>query len=406
MSWWGALVFACSCSGRAAALSYEWSHSYVGQDFFAKWTFFTGRDPTKGAVAYTDYTTAAFLGMVQASEDRVYIGADYKTRTGGEGRRSVRLESLSVYNEGLFVIELDHLPVGCGAWPAFWMYGEDSEHSWPSWGEFDIIEGVHKCTQTTTSLHTTAGCNQSSISDVVWKKGMDPKVNADNCDVNAPHQWQNQGCNQLGPEGSMGAAFNAGGGGTYAAEWDPHHGKQIRTWFWPAGTEPEGLRQGRVNPDEWKAPFSRFTLDKEACDPSHFVNMRLVLDLTFCGDLATATFAEPFGCPEVAKFASCEELVAKHPEFFAEAYWSIRGLDVYHATAGSGSYSLQPVPSAAAFLVVFLASMGAVSLVCLARALYYEYSLYRSRRGSTFLRSARGGIVASSPAQPPSCHVR
>ena len=30
-----------------------------------------------------------------------------------------------------------------GAWPAFWMFGDDAQHAWPRWGEYDILESIH-----------------------------------------------------------------------------------------------------------------------------------------------------------------------------------------------------------------------------------------------------------------------
>lgn len=342
----------------------------MGTDFFTRWRFFTDPDPTRGAVNYVSYDMAVAAGLVQATPERVYIGADRTTQQpNGEGRRSVRLESLATYNEGLFVIRLDHLPVGCGTWPALWMFGEDASHPWPVWGEYDIIEGVHKCTQVTTSLHTTSGCDQSSVTGVEWKQGLSPEFNADNCDIHAPNQFENQGCNQLGPQNSMGLGFNSMGGGTFAAEWDPKQGKQIRTWFWSAGMEPPGLSQNTVNPDEWGAPFSRFTLDDQACHASHFANMRLVIDLTFCGDLGSPTFSEPYGCPAIANAMSCEDFVNNHPGEFADAYWSIRGLDMYAAVAEQSGGAAAPgwakllLAAAAAYAAVLV-----LALCCLCRA--------------------------------------
>ena len=34
--------------------------------------------------------------------------------------------SQETYNSGLFIASLDHIPTGCGTWPAMWMYGEDA----------------------------------------------------------------------------------------------------------------------------------------------------------------------------------------------------------------------------------------------------------------------------------------
>jgi len=331
--------------GVAAAVEYERSEAFVGQDFFKtfRWDFHTGDDPTHGTVDYVSYSAAANGGLINASSDRVYMGADHRTAidprlaqgAGSRGRPSVRIMSRQGYNSGLFVLTLDHMPTGCGVWPAFWMYGEDPQHPWPTWGEFDIIEGVHHASRTMTTLHTTPGCNQKNIKagehflgQWVKDKGQD----ADNCDVNAEGQWANQGCSQQGPEGSFGPAFNANGGGTFAAEWDPEAG-HFRTWFWPKSQGvPADISAQKPNPDAWGKPYSYFSISDEDCNKDHFRNMHLVFDITFCGDLGSPTFQA--GCPAVAQSMTCEEFVERHPEEFKEAYWSIRGLDVYQSSHG------------------------------------------------------------------------
>ena len=120
-----------------------------------------------------------------------------------------------------------------------------------------------------------------------WNKGKWPSVDASDCFVLADGQWTNQGCSQRGMHGSIGEGFNAAGGGTYAAEWDPIAG-HMRVWIWQAGQEPEDVINKRPNPELWGQPEFYFSL-KDDCPPTHFKNMKLVFDITFCGDL---------GCPD------------------------------------------------------------------------------------------------------------
>mmetsp|Transcript_100649 Transcript_100649/g.290765 ORF Transcript_100649/g.290765 Transcript_100649/m.290765 type:complete len:584 (-) Transcript_100649:32-1783(-) len=329
-----------SLPARAATI-YTRSQSYMGEDFFEPfhWSFHTAKDPTHGAVDFASYETAVQNGLVSASRGKVVMGADATTvvdphagEGGLQGRPSVRIMSRTAYNGGLFIVDLEHMPTGCGVWPAFWMYGEDSEHIWPAWGEFDVIEGAHRANRTMTTLHTTPGCSQADVHagehfSGKWMQGLDRL--ADNCDVGAEGQWGNQGCSQAGPDGSFGTAFNEGGGGTFAAEWDPIDG-HFRTWFWPRRTGvPPDVAARKPNPDSWGRPYSYFRLSDDGCNKDHFKNMRLVFDITFCGDLGAPTFAE--SCPEIANKMTCEEFVYRSPESFTEAYWSILGLDVYQA---------------------------------------------------------------------------
>jgi len=326
-----ALIALWAGARGAWAVQYTRTESYIGTDFFSRWRFFSGPDPTHGAVQYVDQETAVTEGLAKATADNVYLGADMTNVVAEGARHSVRIESTEVYNGGLFVLKVDHAPTGCGTWPAFWMFGEDAGHPWPVLGEYDIVEGVHGRQKVMTTLHTTPGCDQSLLATEEkvgesWNFGANQE--ATNCDVHAPGQFFNQGCSQNGPEGSLGEGFNARGGGTYAAEWDPVR-EHIRTWFWLAGTEPADLvsESGALDPDVWGRPYSYFSLAPTVCPTAHFQNMRLIFDLTFCGDLGNPTWTQ--SCPTEAASMSCQDFVATQPERFKEAFWSIRRLDAY-----------------------------------------------------------------------------
>lgn len=317
----------CQFNPVAAIRRYARSQEFVDGTFFSKFTFFSDDDPTHGKVEYVDEETARVEGLIHESTTSVYLGADLTSTTRGHGRKSVRIESKMTWHEGLFVVSLEHVPTGCGTWPAMWLLGENKEHPWPQWGEYDIVEGTHLADQVATTLHTGVGCNQQGLPHDFsghWQMGMTQK--STNCDIGATGQYGNQGCSQMGPKGSMGASFNTNGGGTYAAEWDPEAG-YIRTWFWPFGREPVDVQEGVPDPGRWDEPYSFFRLG-DMCPASHFRDMRLIFDLTFCGDLGTPTFHS--GCPREARTMTCEELVSNHPGLLQGAYWSIRKLDVYN----------------------------------------------------------------------------
>lgn len=46
------------------------------------------------------------------------MGVDNSSITSG-GRKSVRVTSHKAYNTGLVVLDVAHMPEGCGTWPAF-----------------------------------------------------------------------------------------------------------------------------------------------------------------------------------------------------------------------------------------------------------------------------------------------
>jgi hypothetical protein len=205
-------------------------------------------------------------------------------------RNSIRLEGLRRFNRGLFIIDLRHMPAGCGTWPAFWL---TDEANWPVNGEIDIVEGVSYQDTAKTALHATKECQMDDVPEGSKTGSWDTAVGipnrktgipdmtfryAQNCFVYDPHQWINQGCvaTDVKLEGrSLGMPLNANGGGVYALEWDPAN-RHIRTWvFSPHGRVPSNLRDAlrtatnadvetRVAPDtnQWGLPYGHFPIGK------------------------------------------------------------------------------------------------------------------------------------------------
>jgi len=317
-------------SAMMAGGQYEKEDSFVGSDFFTKWTFYDGGDPTHGTVDFVTQQEAEQQKLISASADKVYMGVDsWSTLPPGQGRKAVKILSRKTYNNGLFILTAENVPSACGAWPAFWMYGEDAQHAWPRWGEYDILESVHTLPWAATTLHTKYGCDQAVVDQGLdftgtgWAAGSVGNQ-ATNCWVNAPNEYNNQGCGQKMPDGSFGPGLNANGGGTWAAEWDPI-AKHLRTWFWPKGKEPYDIAAGKPNPDYWGTPSSFFTLASRFCSTDHFKNMRMVFDTTFCGDYANPSFAG--ACPNAGM--SCDAYVRTQPNAMKDAFWSVTRLDVY-----------------------------------------------------------------------------
>lgn len=55
------------------------------------------------------------------------------------GRQSNRITSYATYTDSVVVLDIKHMPWGCGTWPAFWTV---TKQDWPNGGEIDIIECV------------------------------------------------------------------------------------------------------------------------------------------------------------------------------------------------------------------------------------------------------------------------
>lgn len=84
------------------------------------------------------------------------MAADPKNQGTGRGRNSVRITSKKTYTDSIVVLDLEHMPVACGAWPAFWTV---TDKTWPDGGEIDILEGVNLGTVNQATMHTGPGCS-------------------------------------------------------------------------------------------------------------------------------------------------------------------------------------------------------------------------------------------------------
>ncbi|KAI7091125.1 endo-1,3(4)-beta-glucanase [Hortaea werneckii] len=289
---------------------------FANGDFFSKFEFFTGEDPTHGFVAYQDKSSSEQSKLISSSSNEAQMKVDTENQT-PNGRPSVRITSNNKYNSGLIIMDASHMPTGCGTWPAFWMVGPD----WPAGGEIDIIEGVHEQSANDMTLHTSDGCTVGST-------GFTGNQLTDNCYVNAPDQGNNVGCQIAASDSNTyGAGFNSNGGGVYATEWTD---SAIDIWFFPHGSVPSDIQDNSPKPSGWGKPLAHFQGD---CDiPGHFHDLQIVFDTTFCGDWAGNTWGSS-SCSSKAN--TCNDFVQNNPQAFEEAYWSINALKVYQANGES-----------------------------------------------------------------------
>ena len=180
------------------------------------------------------------------------------------------------------------------------------------------------------TLHTGAGCTISN------SYGMSGTVDSTNCDVS---DGDNEGCGITASSSqSYGAGLNSAGGGVYATEWTA---STISIWFWPSGSAPSDVSGSNPNPAGWGTPAAMFG----GCDTSsHFKDMNIVFDTTFCGDWAGDAFSSDSTCS--SKASSCEDYVANNPSAFTDAYWKVRSLKVYGGSStGSTTPGATPSPT-------------------------------------------------------------
>ncbi|KAJ7092754.1 glycoside hydrolase family 16 protein [Mycena epipterygia] len=295
---------------------------YSGKTFFDGFTFQTFPDPTHGTVTYVNQTYAFQNGLAFVNDDDGTVGDNTTFLPEGQNRTSVRISSIIQYNTGLFILDLNRAPWGCGVWPAFWTVGDN----WPNQGEIDIIEGVHDNEHNQVTWHTGPGCSLSLESNytgaVVEQNGM-PNTDCDgSVDGNAGcgiTEWS---------KASYGPFFEAQGGGIFAMKWDE---TGIAVYSFYRSAIPGDITSGSPNPANWGTPVA--ALAPSTCDPlTFFVNHSIIFDITFCGDWAGNSYASS-GCP-----GSCSERLMD-PSNFVNASWSINSLKVYKKQVINGKVS-------------------------------------------------------------------
>lgn len=289
--------------------------TYEGSTFFDTFDFYTGPDPTNGLVTFVDQQTAFNDGLAYVtSSNQVIMRGDNTTQLAyGVNRSSVRIASQAQYNMGLFILDLDMAPWGCGVWPAFWTVGDGP---WPYTGEIDIIEGVHDNEHNQVTWHTAPGCNLTQNTNFT---GTIVQTNGtDNLQCNAFINY-NAGCGVTEwSHASYGPLFDEANGGVFAMKWDENG---IAVWSFYRAAIPLDISQGEPNPSNWGEPVAE--LSTQSCDiTNYFVNHSIIFDITFCGDWAGNSYATT-DCP-----GTCESILMD-PANFVNASWIINSLSVY-----------------------------------------------------------------------------
>ncbi|XXQ32070.1 GH16 domain-containing protein [Plasmodiophora brassicae] len=303
--------------------SYTRTAAWTPSTFLDQFDFDTDDDPTNGFVDYVDGATASLQNLVPIVNNAQQLRADSTNVVGGSarGRRSIRLQSKQRFNGGLFLLDLAHMPVGCGTWPAYWFLGPN----WPSSGEVDVIEGVHNNTWNELTYWTGSKCTQPSARrQTAVSAGQDCLVGTGAT-----------GCANLAyTPGAYGADFNANGGGVYATLWDA---AGIVTWFFPRGAIPDDIVGNAPRPDLWPIPMANLTFGR-TCSPTRFANMQIVFDLTFCGNYAgDPSIWASSGCVQQAP--DCATFVRNNPARFAEAYFAVNALNIFQRTGSTRAVS-------------------------------------------------------------------
>ncbi|TFY64735.1 hypothetical protein EVG20_g5848 [Dentipellis fragilis] len=298
----------------AYGATYSLSDNITPSTFYNNFAFQAISDPTHGRVNYVNQATAQSEGIITLGST-IKLSADVSGTipASGPGRDSFRVQSKKQYTTHVAVFNVDHMPHGCGTWPAIWELGDN----WPNQGEVDIVEGVNDVPPNRMTLHTSSGCTMPASRT----ESGTPTQNDCNVAVN-----NNAGCGVLENDpNSYGPNFNSNGGGWWAIE---RTSTFIKIWFWTRDdvNTPSDVKNGAgsVNTDNWGRPDAYFP--NTSCNfASHFGPHNIIINLTFCGDWAgSSSVWASSGCP-----GTCVDYVNNRPADLKNAYFEFPWIKVY-----------------------------------------------------------------------------
>ncbi|CAD7947837.1 unnamed protein product [Amoebophrya sp. A120] len=271
--------------------------------FLDCFTPFTASDPTHGAVDYqAGWTQKDELIQQLAAEP----GAVWQQKrleisfgVGKAGNRpSIRMNTAQdkAFGPGsLFVVDVEKVPVGPGTWPAYWTTAANPNPQWPHGGEIDMMEhiqGPDVFNNMLSTLHTIPGCKMSQVPGI---------TSGGDCGIAG-----NAGCGVAPVSVPNGKRLNDAKGGIHVMAWTPRGDDEaIKMWWISREKADEILQQGgdhifddprfwdQYTQDESTAgPYVTFPIGPNSTCPAekYFSAQQFIIDTTFCGDWAGATF--------------------------------------------------------------------------------------------------------------------
>mmetsp|Transcript_21546 Transcript_21546/g.41133 ORF Transcript_21546/g.41133 Transcript_21546/m.41133 type:complete len:604 (-) Transcript_21546:174-1985(-) len=270
-----------------AGVTYAEAWRAQGTGFWDKFDYMTN-DENFMPIQYLTREAAQEKQVTVAYEDRAILRAG--PRAGHLKRTSAKVVTKQKWTYFLMAAKLNHVPWGCGTWPAFWTRSPDV--AWPNGGELDILEYANEIASR-SSLHVGVA-NKCTLDQSEFRKPGCPQF------IEAEFNYTgDSNCVTHYPE-AIGCAPNhlplmtgeemAAQPIIMAAEWTKDFIKIFRI---PAAQAPPDLEAGTPTPDQWDQfivayyPFAASERNNPGSCPNSanlLKAQQLVLQLGFCGD--------------------------------------------------------------------------------------------------------------------------
>lgn len=268
-----------------------------GEGFFEAFDFMIG-DGNHGASDFAgSYEDAKRLGVVESTSSYSVLRSG-STSDKAFKRVTAKIATKKSWKHFLAAVRFNHVPYGCGVWPAFFTLGTGSE--WPHGGEMDILEYVND-QGSMTSFHTSHECKLDPKKVNKYRPMPDSNLAANNYSSYNCLTRYCATCTSLGCAPNVMPLLTgeqwAQRPGVFAMERTPRFTK---LFFIPAGQEPRDLVHGEPKPegwDKWIISYYPFG-DSDGCPDADNIMapQQFVFQIAFCGDWASKVWGDSPTC--------------------------------------------------------------------------------------------------------------
>ncbi|KAF8995258.1 hypothetical protein BDQ17DRAFT_1311093, partial [Cyathus striatus] len=324
-----------------SATIYELVQKIAGNTFLDSWDYVDGdnihidANRFQGAQNYVNGDTSQqLLTFTDGLTGHTIIKVDNTTNLPyGDLRNSIKIITKATYPMGsVWMIDLFHVPYGCGVQPVFWsMAPTQVGGNWPKGGQRFIFlmfcyssigtfEALNKEVSSQMMLYTEGKCNASSSNP---NQNQASIVNTTDCSD------QIQGCATTnGGFPSYGPEFNNGRGGVYITELAS---TGISIWYFPRNNVPPSmLNSTSINTTEYGIPVANWPASICGSDDftEDFLPQSLMIEIALCSFSDASSYNRT--CPPGDCWMNS---IAGNGSNFAEAYFEIGSMLFYNASS-------------------------------------------------------------------------
>ncbi len=290
------------------------SFSSFENNFLDRFTFTVSNSSNGGSTTYVSKTHGQSKGLVLHNANKGSLQLD--SRLVGRKRESIRINSRERFNNGIFVFDIDRMPLACGA-----LVGRNFD-------EIDILENINE-RRGYVNFHTSAkGCKRADE-----QSSQSAEILSQVCSLGESTAGSFKGC--ISSLGSTDVDLERFEGKLVVGLSE----KWVRIYYVKRKSAMDTalstlMAAGSM---DWNVlgtlgrPLVNF--NKPSCDKTMFRDMQLVINTNFCGGWAQGDWSN--SCAQKTATLSCSTFVTSTD--LESAYWRFQSIRFYSESRQSSS---------------------------------------------------------------------